>query len=193
MKKKLSLAQKIAAVTNEASIVARGGKNEEEEYRFARQGDIARVLKPLLHKYKLILTANDAALAHSSTVTRTETTRGSIVDLTVTWKLEDIETKEFRLFDIPGSGWGKDEKGTYKALTGSRKYAEVFIFDLFVSDEPEAPHDYPVDREEAATTAHELGRKKATELREELTENEKKKIAKRTAELKEQMASGQQA
>lgn len=159
----MNLAQKILEVNRAAAAVEKRGENEEDGYRYVRVGDMLDVVEPLMQKQGLILTATV-----STPITRTETPRGSIVDLSVYWTLEDVDTGQSRTYTIPGSGWGKDEKGTYKALTGSRKYAIAFIFALRVADEPEAPHDYPVDKESAKEKAQDIAQEKIKKLKEKL-------------------------
>jgi hypothetical protein len=187
MTKQLTLAQKILRISRATAAVERGGTNDEERYKYPRVGDVLDVVQPLMWKHKLILTPLDGRDT-TPEIKRTDTPKGSIADLIIEWKLEDIVTSEYRIYRIPGSGWSKDDKSSYKAITGSRKQAHVLIFGLRTLDaeyEPEAPHDYPIDREEAVQAAKEVGEKKAEELkRKRLT------VEERAEELKEAMRAG---
>jgi hypothetical protein len=108
-------------------------------------------------EHKLILTPNVKSL------TRSERGGGSVVDLMVTWTLTDstdTRIEGFRdadladlKFDVCGSGFDYDSKGTAKALTDSRKSAMILIFNLKGGEDPERA---PITRTEAKDRQQEI-------------------------------------
>lgn len=153
MPAKLTLSQKIAAITNACGEIARKGVGNSTDpnkplYPYVKIEDVLAVVNPLLKRYKLILTGQVAKepLTH---VGKTWTTSEVLVD----WTLEDVEPwfgeermlqpgdriniREQRTWRVPGCGADGEGKGVYKAITGSRKYAMVLIFNLKFGDEPE--------------------------------------------------------
>jgi hypothetical protein len=138
-KKQLRLSQKIFRITREAAAVERKGVadnigNEMRPlYAYPRIEDVLGVVQPLMKKYRLISTGS---------VIRdpvTHVVRGGVAttELTVEWTLEDSDSGEQRTWRIPGSGSDEQGKGSYRSLTGSRKYFYVIVFNLKFGDEPE--------------------------------------------------------
>jgi ERF superfamily len=158
MKTKTGLLQKIFRITQEAKNIELGGRNESEGYAFSRIGDVMDSVDGLLEKYRLILTGEVC----TGGAVHFPTAKGCITDVICDWVLEDVDTGEKRHWCIPGSGWG-DDKATYKALTGSRKYAYIFIFNLRLGDEPETWSQ--VDTEDAKEKAQKVGDEKAEALK----------------------------
>jgi hypothetical protein len=145
MPKKMTLSEKIFAITQRCSAIKRNGvghSNNPERplYAYVEIVDVLAMVNPLLKKYKLILTGN-VAKEPMTHVGKTWATTEVLVD----WTLTDLEAQPdglkvgevHRVFRIPGAGVDDQGKGIYKALTGSRKYACVFIFNLQFGDEPE--------------------------------------------------------
>jgi len=60
---------------------------------------------------------------------------GDLTTLNVRYTVSD--GKESFSFAIPGSGSDKGDKGVYKALTGSQKYAIMKLFKIETGDDPE--------------------------------------------------------
>lgn len=160
---KLTLAQKILRITKAASVVERRG-TAEEGWKYAKVDDILDSVRNLMDAQGLILTGDLYYPAQGLPLAFHATPKGCVRDVIIRWKLEDIRSAETRYWDIPGSGWDYGDKGMYKALTGSRKYALIFIFNLRIADEPEE-FGY-VDREEAIARAQKVGEQKVKELKE---------------------------
>ena len=153
MKKQLTLSEKIFAITQRCSEIKRNGVGESSDqskplYAYAKIEDVLAVVNPLLKKYKLILTGN-VAKEPVTHVGKSFATTEVLVD----WTLEDTEDcdlsdtilqpgmqirgRESRTWRVPGCGSDESGKAVYKAVTGSRKYAMVLIFNLQFGDEPE--------------------------------------------------------
>jgi hypothetical protein len=74
-----------------------------------------------------------------------------ITDVEIDWTIRDGETGESLSFSMPGCGEDTGDKGLYKAITGSEKYALKNIFLIPTGDDPEkddarpqAPKSEPV-------------------------------------------------
>lgn len=146
---KLTLSEKIFRITQACATIQRNGIGESSNpekplFAYVKIEDVLAVVNPLLKRYKLILTGN-VAKEPVTHVGKAWATTEALVD----WTLEDTEngvtvvgenTKyvtESRTWRVPGCGSDDQGKGIYKALTGSRKYALVLIFNLKFGDEPE--------------------------------------------------------
>lgn len=101
--------------------------------------DVLDVVNPLLQKYNLLLTGNvpKEPMTHVGKF-------GATTEVMVEWSLVDLDSDSNGLgpahiiiYRVPGAGTDEQGKGIYRALTGSRKYACVFIFNLKFGDEPE--------------------------------------------------------
>jgi hypothetical protein len=136
-KNKLTLSEKIFRITQACSAIKRNGVGhssnpERPLYAYVEIVDVLAMVNPLLKRHKLILTGNVAKepITHVGKLFAT-------TEVLVDWMLTDTESNNSVTFRVPGAGTDDSGKGIYKALTGSRKYACVFIFNLQFGDEPE--------------------------------------------------------
>lgn len=127
------LSQKILEITTAVKQVKKGGLNRDANYKYIRIEDAVAAVVPEMTKRGLILTP-----LKLNRFEMTDQQKGYNVNITITWQLEDVESGEAREYEIPGSGWDFHDKGTYKAITGNRKYALILIFQLPVGDDAEA-------------------------------------------------------
>lgn len=143
-----TLAQKVSEISASIKRVRMTGKGDG--YSFLTIQDVVNAVHKKMLAANLVLTGTVATVEHHPDG------RGLLASVTVIWKLLDLDSDEQIEIRIPGDGWG--EKGIYKALTGSRKYAIIFLFNLAIGDNPEAAI---VDRKE---TAKQLGAAKVAEF-----------------------------
>lgn len=165
-KKLLSLNEKIFRISKECPTIPRNGVGEQSDpnkplYAFVKIEDILEAVNPLLRKYKLILTGNVAKepMMHIGKTFATS-------EVMVEWTLTDLEAaadsaaRDFnqyninRVYRVPGAGCDDQGKGIYKAITGSRKYAMVLIFNLKFGDEPEEVRNATRSEERPAGNNH---------------------------------------
>lgn len=135
------LTEKIALISGLVKKIKMTGTNKDAGYKYLKIEDVVDAVRPLMEAQRLILTPQ---------VVKIETipdSKGILFQVLIRWTLEDTETGEARAWDIPGTGWDYHDKGLYKAITGSRKYAAIVIFNLPVGDNPE--QSGPQDRESA--------------------------------------------
>lgn len=134
---KLTLSQKIFAITQKCSTIERKGVGESSDpnkplYSYVKIEDVLDVVNPLLKRYKLILQGSvpKEPITHVSKF-------GAVTETLVEWTLTDVDSGETKVYRVPGAGSDEAGKGIYRSLTGSRKYAMVLIFNLKFGDEPE--------------------------------------------------------
>jgi hypothetical protein len=137
----LTLSQKIGMISTGVKKIKMTGVNKDAGYKYLKIEDVVDAVRPGMEQYGLILTPQ---LEKIETV---PDAKGILRDVLVRWTLEDTQTGDCFEYLVPGSGWDFHDKGTYKALTGSRKYALILIFNLPVGDNPE--QNGPADREAA--------------------------------------------
>src|ERR1700685_4106316 len=141
----MTLAEKLHAIQKLARKVPKRG-HHERGWSYVRIEDVVDVAKRFMAEYRISMIPTVKSL------TRTERGGGSVVDLMVEWTVASFEpdnynpTPEQFIFDIPGSGFDYDSKGTAKALTDSRKNAMILLFNLKGGDDPERA---PMTRTEA--------------------------------------------
>jgi len=146
----VTLAEKLHAIQRLAKKVPKRG-HHERGWSYVRIEDVVTVATRLMSTHSLILTP------HVTSLTRSERGGGSVVDLMVTWTLTDdigdsAAPRTFT-FDVPGSGFDYDSKGTAKALTDSRKNAMILLFNLKGGDDPEKA---PATRTEAKNSREDV-------------------------------------
>jgi ERF superfamily len=129
----MNIREKIQSIQQIARKVPKNGVNQEQGWSYMRIEDVVSIATRLMARHRLFLTPS----LRSSQRTMNERGGGSIVDVVITWTLDDLESGEQFHFDVPGSGWDYNSKATSKALTDSRKYAMILLFNLKAGDDPE--------------------------------------------------------
>ena len=158
----MTLAEKLHAIQKLARKVPKRG-HHERGWSYVRIEDVVDVAKRFMAEYRISMIPTVKSL------TRTERGGGSVVDLMVEWTVASFEpdnynpTPEQFIFDIPGSGFDYDSKGTAKALTDSRKNAMILLFNLKGGDDPERA---PMTRTEAKNKQEEVVETKLTDAKE---------------------------
>jgi hypothetical protein len=147
-----NLMQKIAEISAAIKSIKMTGTNTHDGYKYLKIEDAVNAARPLMQAQGLVLTPQ---LVRFETV---PDTKGIMYQVTLNWTLEDIETGEQKNWMVPGTGWDYHDKGLYKAITGSRKYAHIIIFNLPIGDNPE--QSGAADRETAKASAQTLAQKK---------------------------------
>ncbi len=137
-----TLAQKILEIQAAAGAVKKKGKfgTELGGSNYLRIEDAVTAVSKLMNDRGLILTGSlctkpDATFYYERTP---GTNKGYMTSLVMTWRLEDVESGDWREWNIPGEGYDGTDKGTPKAQTSSRKYAIIDIFNLAVGNDIEA-------------------------------------------------------
>lgn len=138
-----SLAQKIIEIQQEVGTVKKKGKfgSEMGGSNYLRIEDAVFAVGKLMCEKHLLLSGTllrrqDGSFYCDRAAHKVD--KGYMVSLIIEWTLEDTETGEQRSWHFPGDGYDGTDKAVYKALTGSRKYAIIYIFNLAVGNDVEA-------------------------------------------------------
>jgi ERF superfamily len=166
---KISLSKKIKLIQNSVTEVKKKGTHTQG-WKYLQIEDAVKAVNKLMGENDLIMTGTLAKRQDGSFATDTANhhDKGYITRLVMDWTIEDVSTGESKIYQIPGEGFDSTDKGTYKAETGSRKYAIINIFNLPVGDNPEAT----VTREDAKDKQQEVLDKKLKAAKAKLGDSE---------------------
>lgn len=128
-----SLVKKLVKILGEAEKVKKSGMNTYAGYQYTTEADLLELIRP-----KLVA---EGIFIFSSVI---ETTKeGEITTVVMEHTFVDSETGEERVVRSAGQGADKQDKGIYKALTGSMKYMLWKNFMVESNDDPEADNANP--------------------------------------------------
>lgn len=113
---------------NEMGVVGKSGRNDHHKYDYAALNDYFAVIEGPLADNNLIVTTQVTDLIDLGSG------RMAVKLLTKITHVTSGESEEFICF---GEGKDAQDKATYKAITGGRKYAIACAFNLLTGDEPE--------------------------------------------------------
>jgi len=146
-----TLAQKIREIQAAVGAVKKRGKFGPEmgNSNYLRIEDTVAAVSKLITDRGLILTGTLAQKPDETFYYERApgATKGYIASLVMAWKLEDVDTGECRVWNMPGEGYDGTDKGTPKAQTSSRKYAIINIFNLAVGNDVEAARSWDDGKE----------------------------------------------
>jgi len=136
----LTLQQKIARITGHVGTIPKRGYNAFHKYHYVTEGDLVGSVRQYL---------SAAGIAIIPDVVKVklyrENTENPLTEVIVNYTVTD--GKEEFSFRMPGHGADKGDKGVYKAITGSQKYALMKLFKIETGDDPES--DTRVDERSA--------------------------------------------
>ena len=133
----LNLYQKIARITGMIGGVEKRGYNAFHKYHYVTEADLVAAVRQYLAAAGIVIIPNAHTEVRDGDLTRV------MIEYTVT------DGNEAFTFSMPGYGADRGDKGLYKAVTGSMKYALMKLFKIETGDDPEG--DTRVD-ERAATS-----------------------------------------
>lgn len=141
---KPNLAQRLLAITEEIGTVAKDGRNEFQNYDYAREVDFVNALKPLLVKHGVIIIPEGQVTNLSPSGKDGKSTLTTIV---MKYRIVNVDNQEdYYLAQAPGQGMDSSDKGVYKAITGAKKYFIANTFMVATGDDPEADGKAPVSK-----------------------------------------------
>jgi len=154
----------IAAVTGTVGPVAKTGENNHDRYKYASDYDLTRAVGPALAAQGLAI----APVAIDSSAYEAQTAKGNTergVVMVVTWRVVHSSGEWLDIVTV-GEGRDRGDKGSYKAMTGARKYALRLLFSLATTDDaeeagpaaPPRPVDTSRDKIVASLKALDVGR-----------------------------------
>jgi len=125
------LGQKILKIMNDVKFIQKSGFNEEQNYSFVKESDIAAQIREALIKHGVCFLTS----VKNSTITPARGGYLAKVDIEVT--LLDTDSGETFVAGYSGTGLDFGDKAVYMATTGAEKYALLKIFLLETGDDPE--------------------------------------------------------
>lgn len=121
----LNLQQKIARITGMIGGVQKRGYNAFHKYHYVMEADLVTAVRQYLAAAGIIIIPN----AHKWEF------HGEICMVDIEYIVTD--GNESFTFSMPGAGSDRGDKGVYKAITGSQKYALMKLFKIETGDDPE--------------------------------------------------------
>lgn len=150
--KELTLQEKIARITGHVGTIQKRGYNAFHKYHYVTESDLVAAVRQYL------AAAGIAIIPDVTKVRlRREQTENPITEVMINYTVTD--GRESFTFRMPGHGADKGDKGVYKAITGSQKYALMKLFKIDTGDDPEG--DTRTD-ERAAASANRASRERPT-------------------------------
>jgi hypothetical protein len=132
----LNIYQKMNAISEEITTLAKTGHNSFHNYDYITEPNVLEALKPLLIKHGVFVTKTIVDCQHV-TIT-TGKSPSVLTSVSVKYSFVNIDKPEDKI-DVVFCGQGCDaqDKGIYKAMTGCNKYAFLKTFDIATGDDPE--------------------------------------------------------
>ena len=132
-----SLLSKLHEAQKAATAVGKRGRNQKQNYSYARAEDVIREAQDALHNAGLVgaMTFSDV---ETSGVESKGGGAGMYLTLSGALRISDPDTGE--AYEVPTFGAGIDypgDKAVYKAMTGAAKYAYASALGIGFTDDPE--------------------------------------------------------
>jgi hypothetical protein len=135
-----SLVNKLAEVMMAVKYIQKRGRNSHFGYNYATEADVSDAIREELAKRRVIMLPN--VKAHS--VREHTTSKGNmeyITTMDIEFTFIDGESGETLTFTMAGEGVDTADKGVYKGITGTQKYALMKAFMIPTGDDPELDED----------------------------------------------------
>ena len=138
-----SLVSKLADVQAAIGVIAKTGRNTFQNYSYAEEAAIVEAVRGELAKRSIMVLPSIVGVTREDTLTTIQTR----------YTITDGDSGESLTCEWAGTGSDKQDKGLYKAITGSLKYFLLKTFlmptgDNGIADDPEHP------AREVATSTH---------------------------------------
>lgn len=126
--------QRIHAVMSDMGTVAKNGRNEFHKYDYASEADFVHALRPLLKLHGLVVYPQILTSAREKVGDKGEV----LTSLMVKFNVVNVDNPTDKIeVVVEGTGTDKGDKGTYKAMTGAKKYFIAQTFMVATGDDPE--------------------------------------------------------
>lgn len=153
-----SLKGKLVAIIRGLGAVEKKGRNPHFGYTYVSDAQLKGLLGPRLAENGILFTTDVKTLNVHYGATPKE---GVFAEVTTSHTFHDVETGETLTVGGAGVGWDSGDKGVYKAITGSTKYALSQNF--LVSDEQDPESG---DQRESTSSARSSGADRHSPTRE---------------------------
>ena len=132
----VGLFSKLVRVMSTVGYVQKRGKNTFHGYKYATEADVAEKVREAFVNERIIMVPSLEAISYR----KQETVKGArtgVTQVIMAYRLIDADTGETLEFKMPGEGEDPGDKGPYKAITGSEKYALMKLLLIPTGDDPE--------------------------------------------------------
>lgn len=133
---KKSLYTKLAEITGEVGYIPKNGWNDFHKYKYATEADVQDAVRNKMSERKLFMFPNITDRSTRETTTNKGKTE-YITWVQIEYTITDAESGESLTFTMEGEGQDAGDKGIYKAITGTQKYAIMKLFMIPTGDDPE--------------------------------------------------------
>jgi hypothetical protein len=123
-----SLVEKLIWIMSQVERIPKNGYNSFHKYKYALESDVKDACRTFMAEVGVLMTFS---------VKDTEQRRDDIVRVFSEVTFHDADSEDTLTFEIAGDGQDKNDKGIYKAITGSTKYALMSTFLIPTGDDPE--------------------------------------------------------
>ena len=123
-----NLVEKLIWIMSQVERIPKNGYNNFHKYHYALESDVKDACRQFMAEAGVLMTFS---------VLDTEQRRDDIVRVHSEVTFHCANTGETLTFEISGDGQDKNDKGIYKAITGSTKYALMSTFLIPTGDDPE--------------------------------------------------------
>lgn len=129
------LTKAVCAVMKAVPYVQKGGYNSFHKFKFASEADLLEALQPAMARYGLSLAP--IRIERSTHPFKTRSNKDQVLTtLLVTYCLTHKSGESMEIMGI-GEGADGEDKGAYKAMTGSLKYVLRSLFLVPTGDDPD--------------------------------------------------------
>jgi hypothetical protein len=129
-----SLVTKLAEVMKEIGHVPKRGKNTFHNYQYVMEADLCDAVREKLAARNIMMVPSVTSIGREPVGGDSDQMLTSVM---VEYSLMDGDSDQIIKFSMPGAGADKGDKGVYKAITGSDKYALMKCFLIPTGDDPE--------------------------------------------------------
>ena len=125
-----TLVKKLAEIMAEIDHVEKRGRNDFHKYNYVKAADLTHIVRDkLAARHIMFIPDTEETRQFVIPAAKVDKSDNQAILLTVRYTFYDGESGESISFRVPGCGADAGDKGVYKALTGSLKYAlrEAFL------------------------------------------------------------------
>lgn len=119
---------------SQVGYIQKTGWNDFHKYHYVTESDLVSAVRPLLAQVGVIIIPDVTTVERIAEVQERSGT-STLTQVMVRYLVTD--GKEHYSFGMPGHGLDRADKGVYKAITGSMKYALYKLFEVETGDDPE--------------------------------------------------------
>jgi hypothetical protein len=142
----MNVYQRLSAVMQEVAYVQKKGVNDFHDYSYAKEADFVRAIRPSMLKHGLLF------LPVKQTTSVIQNEKKFLTTVEMVFRIVNVDDPtDFIEIASAGQGTDANDKGIYKAITGSKKYA--LALGLLVETGDDAEADSNVDRQAANEAA----------------------------------------